>query len=338
MPLSGPHAERGRILAELIKIGLEDRLKGFITTNTYDVATDELAEQASKKLLLKNTNIILGPLFTHNVQNFEKMVKTHNIFMISLSNNPLIADESNIYVFGHAPLKQTHRMIEYLSSNGFKEFAVLLPKNRSSDNMSKVLSELIESNGGVIITNQQYTNDPQSIEEAVQKISESVDQSIENIDNNVKPAVFVVEDNENSIRMIFESIKKYNLDKKSIIAGDSRIDTATDIDITLIFTGSRHILDTKSFEKLQNQLGIQHLDYLENLAYDLGAMVSTYIGISYARETLMNRLQNPVWYNGLSGNIRFNQHIAERKYSIIERSGKNYSVLDNAQEESSTGL
>lgn len=332
MPLTGPHGEKGKILAELIKIGLEDKLNGFVTTNTYDVSTEEFAEQAAKKLLARNTEIILGPLFTPSIRSFEKIVKNNNIIMISLSNNPLVTDESNIYIFGHSPLKQTYRMIEYLTNKDFKEFALLLPKNRNSDNISKVLKELIESNGGSIIANQQYTNEVQSINEEIQKISELVDQAIEDIDNNAKPVLFITEDNESTLRIIFESIKKHNLDTKAIIAGDSRIDTATDIDIKLIFTGSRHVLSSTSLEKIQNQLAIHHLNYLENLAYDLGAMTSTAIGLSYTRETFLNKLQSPVWYHGVSGNLRFNKYIAERKYSIIERSGKNYNVLDNAQE------
>jgi len=330
MPLSGPSGEEGKKLAELIKWGLEDNLKGFVSTTTYDVSTEEFTKQAAEKLLAKRTQIILGPLFTPSVKALEKLARNNGIIMLTLSNNPMLGDESHIYVFGHAPLKQTNRMLGYLFENGHKDFALLLPSNKGSINLKKVYDESIAAKAGNVISSQNYSPDHESIAEAVSKISTAVDEAIESVDAESKPVIIIAEENPELLREIYRAIKLKNLDNKALVVGDGRIDVGFSKPINYLFTGASRELDAKLQERCQTILGISHLSMLQNLAYDLGAVTSTAIGLSYSKETFLNRLKSPVWYNGLSGEVRFNGPLAERKYSIIEHAGNSYRVKDSA--------
>ena len=57
MPLSGPYADQGKKLAELTKYGIEDYLNGYISINTYDVATEDYIRQAAEKMAQNKTQI-----------------------------------------------------------------------------------------------------------------------------------------------------------------------------------------------------------------------------------------------------------------------------------------
>ena len=329
MPLSGPSGEQGQKLAELIKWGLEDHLSGFISITTYDVATEDFTMQAIDKMRLNGTQIILGPLYSQNVKLLEEFIKENNILMITLSNNIALTDNQNIYIFGHVPLKQTMYLNSYLISSGHKDFAILLPRTRTSQNLNKALSEFIISSGGNVISSNYYDSSRSSIEDVIKNLDEQIELESEKSDFSSKPVILISEDRADVLKEILGNIKEHGLDKKAIIAGDSRLDIEFAGNIDLVFTGSSKLFLAPLREKSEALLGIKRFNYLENLAYDLGAMVSTSVGVSYDRENFLNRLKAANYWSGYSGDIRFNGSVAERKYHIIKREGSQYNIINN---------
>ena len=327
MPLSGPHGEEGTKLAELIKWGIEDHLHGLLSTTTYDVATKDSTDQAIEKLKNSNTQIILGPLFSPTVKSLESLVKERNMVVITLSNNALLADDNSIFIFGHAPLKQTNRLLNYLFAHGYKDFAILTPASQAGINLSRALTEIISSHNQSVVISEQYVNSPESMDIAIHKISDKADEIIEDIDNEFKPVLILSEENKDSLKSLFELLQKYNLDEKSVIVGDGRIDgDFTDV-MHYLYTGSS-IENSSIFVKAKQELGIERMNYLENLAYDLGSFSAIAIGENYTKETFLNRLKSPVWYKGFSGDFRFASPVVERKYSIIEKDHNVYKIID----------
>ncbi len=327
MPLSGPYGSEGTKLAELIKLGIEDNLNGFISTTTYDVSTEDFLDQAKNKLALKNTKIILGPLFSPSVKQLEEFVKKHDIIMITLSNNPLLADDNHILIFGHAPLKQTNRLLGYLFAQGHKDFITLSPAGKTGLTLAKTLSDIIHANNANVVLSEYYENNIASIEQAISKIAPKIDEKMEEVENESKPVIIISEENKDILNEIFNGFKKHNIGEKALIVGDSRIDSAYNEPVNYLFTGSSTENNNLAL-KAKSQLGIERMNFLENLAYDLGAITSISIGQDFTKETFFSRLKSPVWYKGLSGQIRFNGSIAERKYSIIERKSNEYKIID----------
>ncbi|MDX1923990.1 MAG: penicillin-binding protein activator [Rickettsiaceae bacterium] len=332
MPLSGPHKEQGEKLASLIKYGLEDNLNGQISTTTYDVATEDYINQAIPKMKNKRTQIILGPLFSPSVKSIENFAATNQIIILTLSNNPLLAKDEQIYVFGHTPLKQVNMLIKYYSRKGYKEFALLSQKSKTSSNLQRAIHDMAHSSGGHIFTSEFYEPSQDAIQDSIQKLSAKVDNILEDEDKYTKPVIIVQEENPSSLKIIFDEIKKHNLDKKAIIAGDSRIDIDYSEGIDLTFVGSPNRPSASVTSRFYENFGSKHLNYLENLAYDLGSISSVAVNLSYDPHSFKSRLKSPAWYKGLSGNFRFQGAMAERKYSIIKRSGRNYDVLYQDQD------
>lgn len=323
MPLSGPHGEQGKKLAEIIKYGIEDKIQGFINITTLDVATEDYTRQAIEKMIASRTEIILGPIFTPSVKSLENYVKSHNVLMFTLSNNPILAEPKQIYVAGHAPLKQSSVMINYLASLGNVEFALLLPKNKTSANLENVLKEMISSKGANMFKSVKYENSKESIREAIATLDKAIEANQEGYHVENKPVIFIAEDNPDSIKLIFDELSLLKLDSKAIIAGDNRIDIAYNGNIKFLFTGSKIVPSNSLLQKTKLNLGISHLNQLETIAYDLGVLTAIATSKSYTRESFLSRIESPIWNHGLSGSFRFNNAAMEREYSIIERDGNN---------------
>jgi hypothetical protein len=328
MPLSGPMGKQGEKLAELVKWGIEDKLKTHISVKIYDVSTMEDVENAAAKMVENKTQIILGPIYSPSVKALERFVAERNIVMLTLSNNPVSAVEDKIFIFGHNYLKQSNQILDYLTKVGHKDFVILMPKSKSSKNLNKVYEEMIKAKSAEIVLEAEYDNNNESKIDAVNTIAELVDDLIENVDNERKPVILISEDKQETIKEIYSLLKKQHLDSKAVIAGDSRLDTDFDENINYIFTGSNMIPKANLKEKASEQLKIQHFNYLESLSYDLGSFIADSIGESYLRKDFIEKIKRPEGYNGLSGHIIFQDTIANRKYSIIKRTGKSYKVID----------
>jgi hypothetical protein len=90
------------------------------------------------------------------------------------------------------------------------------------------------------------------------------------------------------------------------------------------------VLNSKLSQKiLQDSFGVTYLSVWDKMAYDAGMVASYAIGSQdFSKQTFIQRLANSSGYVGISGALRFNDYITQRKYDIIKRSGYSYDVLD----------
>ena len=326
MPMSGDYGDKSAKLAELIKWGIEDK-GAAANISIKDISTYQQIEQASEELRFKRADIILGPLFSENVKIFSKIAKENNIIMLTLSNNPILAEENNIFIFGHGPLKQIDFLLDYLIEKDHKDYLLIMPSNRYSINMKKAYEEMINYKGGKLLSSHQYDIEQEnSLEKAVENIEVTIDESIENVDSNSKPVLLLAAKDPASLKKLYKILREKNLDTKSLIAGDARIDIGYKGDINLIFTGSRMIPSAVLSERARIELGISHFNYLENLAYDLGSFTGELIGHNFTKDDFINRVYNNNFL-GLSGNIKFEDAVAKRDYEIIKREGEFFTIL-----------
>ncbi|MDX1917373.1 MAG: hypothetical protein SFT68_05265 [Rickettsiaceae bacterium] len=329
MPLSGPSGEQGRKLAEIIKIGLESNLNSIISTTTYDVATEEYTNQALSKMRLKRTQIILGPLFTPSVEMISPYAIQNNTIVLTLSNNPALAREDFIYVMGHQPLRQTDFLIKYLASKQFDHIILLAPNSKNALNLKKVIGEFA-SKQNLSLHKAYFYNSLDEIKGMVSNISNDVDLALEDDSKDTIPVILVMEENVANLQEIYNEAIKSKLDSKAVIAGDSRINIDFHDDINLLFVGSDKEINPSVMSKIKNELQINHLGYLELVAYDTGSLAALCINESFERGLFLNKLKSNFWHKGLSGDIKFQDAIAQRKYSIIERSGQSYKIKSHS--------
>lgn len=323
MPLTGEHSILGQY-NQLIKMGLEDGLKTYIHVTSYDGSNEKQVLAAMDKILLRKTKIILGPLYSNLTSLIANKAKAHDIIIITMSNNPVLADKK-LFVFGHAPSKQLIKIINYFADNDYKNFIALLPSGSHAQAINQLIQNILIQKNSTLVRSEFYANIPESIEKAVLTVSNSVDNLNEMEDTATKPVIYLSDDSKN-LDLLFDSIHKHNLDKKAVIIGDNRIDIDRSEPVSIIFTGSLNIVNSNIIERTKN-IGINHLSFMHAVAYDLGRITSKYIDTNFTEERFLAAINGKNPYTGISGNVYFIDSIAQREYDIIKKEDNLYSTM-----------
>jgi hypothetical protein len=326
MPLTGENAVLGRQYDKLIKMGLEDGLKSYVHVTSYDGSNEVQTLAAMQKIIARKTKIILGPLYSNLTALIAQKAKAENIIVITMSNDPSLADKK-LFVFGHAPLKQLIRIVNYFADNDYKNFIALLPSGQYSQTVNQVMQNIVIKQNATLARSEFYASTPESIDKAVHNVSNTVDNLNEMDDVSTKPVVYLSDDLKN-LHLIFNSLHKYSLDKKAIIIGDNRIDINYPESTNLMFTGSLNIINSDVPERVKS-LGVSHMLFMHAMAYDLGRMTSKYIDSKFTEDHFLAQIASKLPYIGMSGNIHFVDSIAQRDYDIIKKEDGVYSTISN---------
>lgn len=325
VPLSGENEVMGKQYAGLIKMGLGSGAKSKIKVTSYDSADELKLKESLKKILDQKTNIIIGPIYSRDTKIAANYIKGQDIIMLSLSNDPTLAD-TNVFVFGHAPMRQIEQITRYLLDNEYKNFITLLPIGRHSQAISKVIQNMIVNKGGTLSRMEFYDNSDEELARSVNIVSDAVDTLNEQEENLKRPVVLIGDDPEN-LKRIYALAKKFNLDKKAVIAGDNRLNLDSDEPFDIIYTGSIKI-DNSNLEQKAAALGINHFSFMHALVYDAGNIIASLVGQHYNKSAFLLKLNSPEKFQGLSGNIYFIDSIAMRQYDIIKKHNGVYSVME----------
>jgi len=329
MPLTGANAPMGQAAATMIELGLEDGLEGNIKIMTYDVADKEKIDMSVSRLKARGTSIVLGPIFSSNSSDIAAKI-TPGITMISLSNDPGLA-QNGVYVFGHSPIKQTDRIINYMLDNGYKDYIVLLPAGKYSQELSQIIDNIITSKAGKLAHSEFYTSREESIEVAVDNISKIV-QNINELDYTTNKPVLYISDESVALEKLIAALKKHNLDVSTVIIGDNKIDIENKGSISYLFTGSLEYDAKDLLSRISTRLPQKkHLNYMDLMAYDLGRITAYNIGQGLGMTQFIQRLDSGHLYNGSSGYMKFIDHIADRKYDIIKYEGGAYEIVSSGK-------
>jgi hypothetical protein len=330
MPLTGTNAPVGQRAATMIELGLEDGLEGNIKVMTYDISDDDKTTLAVNRLKSRGTNLVLGPIFSLNSSDIASRIAANHITMITLSNNPALAKDG-VYVFGHSPVKQTERMINYMLDNGFKDFIVLLPAGKYSQELSQIIGSIVSNKGGKLTHSEFYTAKEESVRVAVDNIAKIV-RTINELEETSHKPVLYISDEAVELENLLTELKKHNLDVTTMIVGDNKIDVEYNHPISYLFTGSLEYNPRDLLSRLQTRVpDVRHLNYMDLMSYDLGRVAAYNLGAGLPMEQFVQRMDSGHLHIGASGYIKFVDHIADRKYDIIKFDRGRYEVVDSGK-------
>jgi hypothetical protein len=224
-------------------------------------------------------------------------------------------------------MRQLEQITNHFLDNNYQNFIALLPAGRYSTTVEKILNDMITNREGTLAKVEFYGSLPGDMAKSVSIVSDIVDNLNEN-DLNLKQPVILVADDTATLEILYNSAKHNNLDKRAIIAGDSRLDIDFKPAIDVTFTGSLNITNTNLATRSINA-GIKHISYLHAVAYDAGKMVGDHIGANYNRTNFLSKMNATEPFVGISGTIHFVDFIAQRKYDIIKKENGQYKTIEN---------
>lgn len=318
LPLSGENALLGQEYLALIKMGLRDNVRTKIKVTTYNYSNEKELKEIVEEIFKQKIKIIIGPISSKDTSLISTEIKHKDIIVFSLSNDPTLA-EHNVFILGHAPMKQTIQLITYLINNGYKNYITLLPNNKYARTVSAIIENVVVSKDATMSKTEFYNNSDDDIKEALNIVSNIVD----NLNKNyriLRKIVIIVADVPEILEKIYKYAVDINLNKKVIIAGDSRIDINANKDFEIIYNGS-NLLEKSSLKERAVDLGIKRFSFLHFVAYDAGKIVATNLTKNYTKDGFINNLKNSSVFLGTSGKISFIDSIAQRQYDIIRKKG-----------------
>lgn len=324
LPMSGPEAELSKEYAQMIKIGLSDGAKTKIRVTSYDTTDKQKLDESLDKILEIGSDIIIGPIYSETTKIVANKVRGKGTLVLSFSNNPVLADKQ-IFIYGHAPMRQMEQLTNYFLENNYKNYIALLPSGRHSTLVSKILRDMIANADGTLSRIEFYGNSPEDIAKSIKLISDSVDHLNENDFNLTQPVILLADDSA-TLQLLYNNARKYNLDKKAIIAGDSRADIDFTPPVDIVFTGSLNIMNTDLLAR-SKKAGVSHISFMHAIAYDAGKMISDNIGTGYNKTKFLSKMNSPEPFIGTSGSIHFIDSIAQRKYDIIKKENGEYKTV-----------
>ena len=325
LPLNGPDAEKSQEYIKLIKAGLQETAQTPIRINSYDSADPDALDESMDRILASGADIIVGPIYSEPTKIVTRKVRKKGPVAISLSNNPALASEQ-IYVFGHAPMKQLQELIRHSLTQDYKHYITLLPAGNWSARTNQIIAEMVSSYNKKFIDPLFYDVDKEgSVEETVKKLSSVVDELNENDRVLSKPVVVLADDSVNLERLL-KVFKSYQLDKKIVLLSDNRINLGVQDDINVTYTGSTNFIEN-NFLARAKKMQINTVSFMHVLAYDVGALVGKNIGSKYNRAEFLARMNNNSFSSMAAQETYFIDNIAQRKYQIIEKKGSRLREL-----------
>lgn len=326
LPLSGENELLAKQYAGMIKMGLGDGAKTKIKVTSYDCSDEIKLKESIKRILEQKIKIIIGPIYSKDTKVLSAAIKDKDIIALSLSNDPTLAD-NNMFIFGHAPMRQIEQITTYLINNEYKNYVILLPTGRHTQIVSKIIQNIIANKEATLSRMEFYNNTDEDIEKAVNIVSDTVSNLNEQDEILKRPVVIVGDDPEN-LKRIYQFAKNFNLDKKAVIAGDNRIDVVDDKQFEIIYTGSI-TLENGNLKQRAATLGINYFSFMHALAYDAGKIIASNIIGNYRQEDFLTRLKSSKKFSGVSGKLYFIDSIAQREYEIIKKQNGIYTLQDN---------
>lgn len=326
LPLSGENELLAKQYAGMIKMGLGDGAKTKIKVTSYDCSDEIKLKESIKRILEQKIKIIIGPIYSKDTKVLSAAIKDKDVIALSLSNDPTLAD-NNMFIFGHAPMRQIEQITTYLINNEYKNYVILLPTGRHTQIVSKIIQNIIANKEATLSRMEFYNSTDEDIEKAVNIVSDTVSNLNEQDEILKRPVVIVGDDPEN-LKRIYQFAKNFNLDKKAVIAGDNRIDVIDDKQFEIIYTGSI-TLENGNLKQRAATLGINYFSFMHALAYDAGKIVASNIIGNYRQEDFLTRLKSSKKFSGVSGKLYFIDSIAQREYEIIKKQNGVYTLQDN---------
>jgi hypothetical protein len=325
LPFKGSDAPIGRKFLKLIASGIKYSSNDSIRIVPLDVSSMESTLESIEKIKEKDLKIILGPIFSNTV---ESMSSAYNgrIFL-TLSNNPSVANES-VYIFGHAPMKQNERMIQYALKSNYKDFIFLLPESSYSKNVTDVLSAEITDKGGYVVDKIFYNIDDES---KMEKITTALVEKVSEIHNKKERKPFIlIGDDEVSLKKIYDIIRKNDLDQKALIGGDSRLNIPYEHSIDYMFVGSDNFIDSELSKNLAKITNKDIIAPMEALSFDLGLLIGNVLNTDSEInvDEIKTKLEQKNGYLLGGGFLKFVDNIAIRSYDILYKKNDIIKIED----------
>lgn len=129
LPLSGQHEKIGNALKNAAMMAQMEQGNDKLALRFYDTEGSATgAEKAIYQAIAENAKVVIGPLFSYEVDAIKGIARRKKIDMLVLSSDPTVI-EKGVYTASLLMPQQVDRIITYACEKGKRNFAVLAQDN-----------------------------------------------------------------------------------------------------------------------------------------------------------------------------------------------------------------
>jgi len=168
VPLSGSNGEVGQSISNAATMALLDTNANNLRITTYDTSSG--AGAAASRAISDGNKLILGPMLGDNVTAVLAQARPAGVPLISFSNNMGVA-ERDVFVMGHIPEQSITRTVDYVRSQGARNFAALLPNGAYGQRADAAMANAVRAAGGNYVAVERFDRGNTSVVSAAERLA-----------------------------------------------------------------------------------------------------------------------------------------------------------------------
>jgi branched-chain amino acid transport system substrate-binding protein len=128
LPLTGSLAYLGKPMLNAAQLAVFEAAGPEFELMVFDTAGDpDQASEAARRAVDQGARLIIGPLLSESTRAAAPWAEAAGVPMLSLSSDRTVVG-NGVFVLGFTPGDQVDRVVQYASSRGISEFAVIAPQ------------------------------------------------------------------------------------------------------------------------------------------------------------------------------------------------------------------
>ncbi len=298
----------------------ESGLKNIVLMPLDTGGLPEQARTAAQNAVTMGADVVLGPLFNHNVQIVAQEVAAKNIPVMAFSSD-MRSGGNGAYLVSLPLEAEIARVVDWASLNGVTQFAILGPANTYGRRVESAMRFEVAQRGGSFISAQFYSPSDQT--PTVQ--AEMMAQTLREADTYFPGQVAVlIPEQGNRLRAVAPLLPYYDVDIKSVKVLGTGLWNSSEVWREPSLAGGVFAAPDPdrlgAFETKYAALHNEAPTKLASMGYD-----AALLAFSLLIDEQMNRqsIENANGFQGVNGLFRFNlDGSIDRGLAILEVTGK----------------
>ncbi len=171
-PLSGQFESSGKAMVNAAQLALFDIADDRFNLIPIDTrGTAEGAAAAARQALAQGADIVLGPLFSHEVRAAGPLAREQDVPMLAFTTDRA-AVGNGVYALGILPATQVERVVAYARSQGRERIALLAPANDYGYAVADALKGAVLATGARLVKAEFYDPTARDHTQVVRRFTE----------------------------------------------------------------------------------------------------------------------------------------------------------------------
>ena len=172
LPLTGSASSVGKGLKNAALLALDDVQNPNLVLQFYDTRSSQSgARTAIENAISQQSNLIVGPLMSTEVQASSGRAVSDNIPMIAFSTSKDVL-QPGVYTLGLLVDEQVERIMNYAAAEGRSRFALLVPDNNLGISVARAAVRTAHKNGTKVVRIAFYPPNTSNFSEILKKLTD----------------------------------------------------------------------------------------------------------------------------------------------------------------------